>query len=479
MYPRRFDSYVYQTQRWVVVHPSFFREEGISMKNQMEMTTGSIAPKLLLFAVSLACTGILQQLFNAADVMVVGRFVGSEAMAAVGSNGAFIGLLVNLFIGVSLGANVVIARATGRKDEETIKAGVHNAILIAIIGGFLLLAIGELLARPLLGILGVPSNIFPLALLYLRIYFIGMPVILLYNFESAIFRSQGNTKTPLIVLILSGCTNVVLNLVFVVGFGRSVDGVAIATVTSNVMSSTILFWILKKTEGPTQIDWQAFHFDGPILKEIFRIGLPAGLQSCVFSISNLIIQSAINSLGATVMAASSAAFNLEIIAYYVINAFGQGCTTFTSQNYGARQPERCVKVARWSMILAWIAAGLCTLVLCGLSSLLLSLFTTDPQVIHYGVIRLWYIAGFECINAILEVISGCMRGYGYSFVPAIITLVSICGVRVTWTYTIFQIHHSFAILMLSYPVSWGVTAIALILAYFYFKKHILPKEWAR
>ena len=176
------------------------------MKNQMEMTTGSIAPKLLLFAVPLACTGILQQLFNAADVMVVGRFVGSEAMAAVGSNGAFIGLLVNLFIGVSLGANVVIARATGRKDEETIKAGVHNAILIAIIGGFLLLAIGELLARPLLGILGVPSNIFPLALLYLRIYFIGMPVILLYNFESAIFRSQGNTKTPLIVLILSGCT---------------------------------------------------------------------------------------------------------------------------------------------------------------------------------------------------------------------------------------------------------------------------------
>ena len=282
------------------------------MKNQMEMTTGSIAPKLLLFAVPLACTGILQQLFNAADVMVVGRFVGSEAMAAVGSNGAFIGLLVNLFIGVSLGANVVIARATGRKDEETIKAGVHNAILIAIIGGFLLLAIGELLARPLLGILGVPSNIFPLALLYLRIYFIGMPVILLYNFESAIFRSQGNTKTPLIVLILSGCTNVVLNLVFVVGFGRSVDGVAIATVTSNVMSSTILFWILKKTEGPTQIDWQAFHFDEPILKEIFRIGLPAGLQSCVFSISNLIIQSAINSLGATVMAASSAAFNLEI-----------------------------------------------------------------------------------------------------------------------------------------------------------------------
>lgn len=444
---------------------------------QMDMLNGPLASKMLLFALPLACTGILQQLFNAADVMVIGQFVGKHAMAAVGSNSAFIGLMVNLFVGVSLGANVVIARYTGQNNIQKIHEAVHTSILVALIGGVFMTCIGEVIANPLLVLLGVPDSVFDLARLYLRVYLLGMPVILLYNFESAIFRSQGNTRTPLICLTISGCINVVLNLFFVLVIGMSVDGVATATVISNVISSFLLFYLLLHSNSAVRVTIRDLKIHKDVLKEMFRIGLPAGVQGCVFSISNIVVQSAINSLGADVMAGSSAAFNIEIMAYYLVNSFGQACTTFIGQNHGARKMNRCILVTRWALILGLSFTMVTSIIVCLFAPNLISLFNADPVVIENGSIRLYWIVGFEIINALIEIMSGCMRGYGYSFVPAMIVLFGICGVRVTWIYTYFQQSHTFSTLMMTYPLSWVVTIIFIFIAYAIFKHKVLKKDF--
>lgn len=448
------------------------------MKKEMDMLHGPLASKILLFAIPLACTGILQQLFNAADVMVIGRFVGKHAMAAVGSNSAFIGLMVNLFVGISLGANVIIARYTGQGNKEKVHQAVHTAILVALIGGIIMTVVGETVTNPLLVLLGVPDEVFALSRLYLRVYLLGMPVILLYNFESAIFRSQGNTKTPLICLTISGCVNVVFNLFFVLVCGRSVDGVALGTVLSNAISSVLLFMLLVKSPSEVRIRKADMHLHKDVLKEMFRIGLPAGLQGCVFSISNIMVQSAINSLGADIMAGSSAAFNIEIMAYYLANSFGQACTTFIGQNHGAGNLERCKSVTHWSLFLATISTAIVSVLVVIFAPDLIRIFNSDPTVIENGAIRLYWIVGFECINMLIELFSGCMRGYGYSLVPALVALIGICGVRIIWIYTIFAAHHTFGTLMVVYPFSWVVTSIVLIGVYFVFKKKVLIKEFA-
>lgn len=448
------------------------------MKKEMDMLHGPLASKILLFAIPLACTGILQQLFNATDVMVIGRFVGKHAMAAVGSNSAFIGLMVNLFVGISLGANVIIARYTGQGNKEKVHQAVHMAILVALIGGIIMTVVGETVTNPLLVLLGVPDEVFALARLYLRVYLLGMPVILLYNFESAIFRSQGNTKTPLICLTISGCVNVVFNLFFVLVCGRSVDGVALGTVLSNAISSVLLFILLVKSPSEVRIRKADMHLHKDVLKEMFRIGLPAGLQGCVFSISNIMVQSAINSLGADIMASSSAAFNIEIMAYYLANSFGQACTTFIGQNHGAGNLERCKSVTHWSLFLATISTAIVSVLVVIFAPDLIRIFNSDPTVIENGAIRLYWIVGFECINMLIELFSGCMRGYGYSLVPALVALIGICGVRIIWIYTIFAAHHTFGTLMVVYPFSWVVTSIVLIGVYFVFMKKVLIKEFA-
>ncbi|MBQ6392940.1 MAG: MATE family efflux transporter, partial [Eubacterium sp.] len=307
----------------------------MSRNKNINMMEGPLAGKVLLYALPLAATGILQQLFNAADVAVVGSFVGKEAMAAVGSNSAIIGLLVNLFIGISLGSNVIIAHAVGKGDKEEVHNTVCTSLVIALAGGFFLMILGEIFAARILMLTGVPSEVFDMAVLYLRIYLLGMPVILLYNFEAAIFRGKGNTRIPLMALAGSGVINVLLNLLFVLGFHRSVDGVAMATAISNLASSAYLLYKLNRSGDEIQVHFNEFQVDMGVLSKILRIGIPAGLQSSMFSLANIIIQAAINSLGATVMAGSSAAFNLEILAYYMINSFGQACTTIVGQNYGA------------------------------------------------------------------------------------------------------------------------------------------------
>lgn len=439
------------------------------------MLNGGIGVKLLMFAIPLALTGMLQQLFNAADVAVVGRFVGEDAMAAVGSNSAVIGLLVNGFIGIALGANVVISNFTGQGDNASISKCIHTSVLFSVIGGIFVTIIGELLAPHILELMSVPENVFPMSLAYLRIYLQGMPVIFLYNFESAIFRSQGDTRTPLFCLVISGIANVLLNLFFVCIVGMDADGVALATVISNSISSALLFVILCRKEYPIKIDLHEIKIHGDILKKIVRIGLPAGLQSMVFSLSNMCIQSAVNSLGSEVMAASSAAFNIEILAYYLVNAFGQGCTTFVGQNYGAGKLDRCKRITKISLLMDVGVTAAASYIILLFGTPLLKIFNDNPVIAELGLVRLKYILAAEALNAVIEIMSGAMRGYGYSLVPAILTFAGVCGIRIAWVYTVFRKYATFDALMVVYPVSWIFTGAALVIAYLLYV-HKLQKK---
>ncbi len=443
-----------------------------SNNNSIEMLSGSIGDKILQFAVPLAATGILQQLFNAADVAIVGQFVGKEAMAAVGSNSPVIGLLVNCFMGIAIGVNVTIARFIGSRNPHFIRRSVHTAVAFAAAAGVVMTILGELIAAPMIHLLGVPDNIESMALIYIRIYFLGLPVIFLYNFESAIFRSVGDTRTPLICLIVAGVSNVALNLFFVIVVNMSVAGVALATVLSNLISSALLFTLLVRRTDSIRLHPKFLGIHGDVLKIMIRIGLPAGLQSMVFALSNLCIQSAINSLGSDVMAASAAAFNIEIIMFYILNAFGQACTTFVGQNYGAGNMKRCRRVTRISVIqdLIFVFAG--SMLILYFGRVLLGLFNRDPVIASIGIIRLKYILGGEVINAFMEVLSGAMRGYGFSLVPALIALFGICGTRIAWVWFLFPSHRTFETLCAVYPLSWAVTAAVIVIAYLLFIRRV-------
>ena len=438
---------------------------------KIDMTHGSLWDKILMIALPLAASGILQQLFNAADVAVVGQFVGKEAMAAVGANAPVVNILITMFTGISLGANVVISRYTGRKDKENAENAAHTAILVAVISGFFILVLGQCIARITLEMMSVPSDCLDMAVLYLRVYLCGMPVIFLYNFEAAIFQSQGDTKTPLMCLIISGIVNVILNLFFVIVIGMTVNGVALATVISNGISSMLLFAFLLKGKTPLTIEKQRFHIHAELLKEMLQIGLPAGLQGMVFSISNILIQSAVNSLGTDVVAGSSAAGNLEIIGYFVVNSFSQACTTIIGQNFGANQPERCHKTLMISLVESWIVGGTVSFLIIIFGKQLLRLFNSDPNVIAFGYQRLFWILSFEVINGTIDIISGAMRGYGESLTPALIALVCICGVRIVYIFTYFASHRSFTTLMLAYPISWIITVIVISAAYLIMRKN--------
>ena len=438
---------------------------------KIDMTHGSLWDKILMIALPLAASGILQQLFNAADVAVVGQFVGKEAMAAVGANAPVVNILITMFTGISLGANVVISRYTGRKDKENAENAAHTAILVAVISGFFILVLGQCIARITLEMMSVPDDCLDMAVLYLRVYLCGMPVIFLYNFEAAIFQSQGDTKTPLMCLIISGIVNVILNLFFVIVIGMTVNGVALATVISNGISSMLLFAFLLKGKTPLTIEKQRFRIHADLLKEMLQIGLPAGLQGMVFSISNILIQSAVNSLGTDVVAGSSAAGNLEIIGYFVVNSFSQACTTIIGQNFGANQPERCHKTLMISLIESWIVGGTVSFLIIIFGKQLLRLFNSDPNVIAFGYQRLFWILSFEVINGTIDIISGAMRGYGKSLTPALIALVCICGVRIVYIFTYFASHRSFTTLMLAYPISWIITVIVISAAYLIMRKN--------
>ena len=436
-------------------------------KHEIDMLHGSIWNKLPLFALPVAATAILEQLFHASDVAIVGNFTGDArtvAVAAVGANGPIIGLIVNLFIGIALGANVVIANSIGCRDDNAVKRAVHTAIVFAVCGGAAVALLGQLIASPLLSILNVPEDVFPYALLYLRIYLLGMPVILLYNFEAAIFRSIGDTKVPLAALAVSGVLNVLLNLFFVIVLHMTVNGVAIATVAANAVSAALLYVRLTRTDKCVRVERKALRIDGASLKRILSIGLPAGVQSAVFSFANIVIQSAINSLGTVVMAASSAAFNIEIIAYDVLNSFSQACTTFVGQNYGAGKIDRCKKTMFLCLIEDFIASAAAIALVLLTGKYILAIFNSDPEVIAIGYTRLLFLFGSYIFTLTYEILSGYLRGFGISLAPAVLTLFGVCGVRIFWIKAIFPMHRSFRSILLAYPISLATTTVLIIAA---------------
>lgn len=436
-------------------------------KQKLDMLNGSIWNKLPVFALPIAATGILEQLFNASDIAIVGNFAQTDktaAVAAVGANSPIIGLILNLFIGIALGANVVIANAIGRDDRQTVQKAVHTSMVVSVIGGVLVAVIGEIIAEPLLTVLNVPDDVLELALLYLRIYFLGMPVILLYNFEAAIFRSIGETKMPLIALTLSGILNVLLNLFFVIVLKMSVNGVATATVLANVVSAGILYIKLIKSDKYIKVEFKKLRIDGKVFAKIMQIGLPAGIQSAVFAVANIVIQGAINSLGTVVIAASSAAFNIEIIAYNVMNSFSQACTTFVGQNFGANKIDRCKKTLFLCLIEDAIASGTAILIVLITGKFLLSIFNNNPEVIEIGYTRLVIIFIAYIFSMLYEVMSGYLRGFGFSLVPAILTTIGVCVLRIIWINTVFPANRTFVTIMTAYPVSLSTTAVLIFIA---------------
>ena len=440
----------------------------------MDMLRGSLWDKIILFALPLALTGVMQQLLNAADVVTLGQFVGKNAMAAVGNNTSMVGLIVSLMMGLSLGANVVIAQNIGANRIDRAQSAVSTSFILATAAGIFFCLLGEILVAPIFYFLEVPKSVVGMAETYLRIFLLGLPAISLYNFQAAIFRGKGDTRTPLIALTIASGVNIALNLLFVLQFDLGIGGVAAATVIANCVSAIILFRELLKVDGFIKLNLNALIVDKAELFEIVRIGLPAGIQGMVFSLSNLLIQAAINSLGADAMAASAAAFTIEINVFCVVNAFGQAATTFVGQNYGAENLPRCKRATWVSMGLSALFMQTLCFVILFFAEEVLSLFNDDPEVIRLGVIRLWYIVCPELINVLMEGLSGALRGYGISLTPAVITLICVCGVRVTWVFTAFAKIPTYATLMAVYPISWFITTIFLIAAYSYHVKRLKP-----
>ena len=441
-------------------------------KVKMDILNGSIWNKLPLYALPVAATGILEQLFNASDIAIVGNFASTDrtvAIAAVGANSPVIGVILNLFIGISLGTNVVIANAIGRKDKEAVEQAVHTSILAAFIGGLLVTLLGELFIGHLLTLLNVPEDVFPYALLYIRIYLLGLPVIFLYNFEAAIFRSTGDTRTPLKALAFSGILNVILNLIFVILFHMTVNGVAIATVIANIVSSSVLFIRLMHSDKWIHLNVRQLQIHKSSLLKILQIGFPAGIQSAVFNLANLVIQSAINSLGTVVIAASSAAYNIEILVYYIFNSFSQACTTFVGQNYGAGQIRRCKRTLILCLIEDSITSVAAIILVLFSGRFLLSLFNQDPQVIDIGYTRLMIIFSAYIFSMLYEIMSGYLRGFGISLVPAILTTIGVCGTRIAWVYKVFPKDRTFHTLMLAYPASLSITALLILITLLFYR----------
>jgi putative MATE family efflux protein len=444
------------------------------MAKEKDLIHGPLAGSMATYALPVALTGILQQLFNAADVAVVGRLVGTEAMAAVGTDGPLVAFIINFFAGLTLGSTVVIATAIGERDEEKVHRGVHTSLLLSLITGAMAALISEFAVVPVLGMLDVPSEVFSMAVLYMRIYLAGLPVIVLYNFLTAVFRSAGNTEDPLLALVVSGVINVVLNIFFVAGLGMDVDGVALATVISNAVSSTLLIILLRKVKSGIRLRWQEMRIDRAVMKRILRIGVPSGIQGMIFSIANIIIQTGINSLGTIIMAASSAAFNIEACAYYVVNAFGQTCTTFVGQNNGAGKQKRCVRCLFDALGLDYVFTGAVCAILLIFGRQILSLFNQNPDVIAYGYLRLEIVFFSFLFSIVQEVLSGYLRGYGISALPALLSVVGICGVRIFWIFSVFQRSPDLHTIMLAYPVSNAVTAAVLGIAVLQFHRRRTP-----
>ncbi len=425
----------------------------------IDMLNGPLLPRILLFALPLALSSILQLLFNAADVVVLGRFVGPDALAAVGSTASLINLLVNLFVGLSVGVNVLVARNYARGDEAEVQDIVHTSVAVSVLSGILLIFVGYFFSGPMLLLMGSPENVLPMSVIYLRIYFAGMPFILLYDFGAAILRAIGDTRRPLYYLLFAGVLNVFLNLFFVLVCNMGVAGVAIATSVSNMVSSLLVARALMREESALRLHLRRLKVDLQVLKKIFTIGLPAGIQGCIFSVSNVLIQSSVNSFGYIVMAGCTASNNLEGFVYQAMNAVYQANLSFTSQNIGAGRYSRINRILYTCLFVVTVIGAGMGILFCIFGTPLLGIYSTEPEVIKAGLVRLYFICGTYFLCGWMDVLVGSMRGMGYAILPMIVSLIGACGLRILWIVTIFAGHHTMEMLFLSYPVSWIVTAL--------------------
>lgn len=442
---------------------------------EIDMCNGPLLGKIMIFSIPLMLSGVLQLLFNAADMVVVGRFAGNEALAAVGSTSSLINLIVNVFIGLAVGANVLVARFYGANQKKELFETVHTAIATSLLSGCILVVLGVLIAGPALRIMGTPEDVIAQSTLYMRIYFLGMPVMMVYNFGSAILRAVGDTKRPLYYLLIAGVVNVLLNLIFVICFSMGVAGVALATLVSQAISATLVIRCMIRSEGACHLELKALGITKDKLIKMIRIGLPAGVQGALFSASNVLIQSSVNSFGSLAMAGNTAASNIEGFIYTSMNAFHQTAISFTGQNYGARNYKRIGRILLLCQALV-IGTGL----LLGnaaflFGDLLLQLYSTDSVVIEYGMLRLSIICVTYCLCGMMDVMVGSLRGIGCSIMPMLVSLTGACLFRIVWIYTIFQSFHSLECLYLSYPISWGLTFGAHLICFIIVYRGLMKK----
>jgi len=442
---------------------------GRNGRKEIDMVSGPLLWPMICFTIPVILSGILQLLFNAVDIIVVGRYAGEEALAAVGSTTALINLLTNLFIGLSIGSNVLAAHYLGAKRDKDTEKVVHTSLMTSVICGIVLAFIGFFAVEPILVLMGSPAEILPLSALYLKIYFLGMPVVLLYNYGSALLRAVGDTRNPLLYLIIAGIVNLILNLIFVIVFGMSVAGVALATIISQAISAVLVLVCLSKKSGSIRFVFSKLGIDRAMLIKILRIGLPAGIQGTVFSFSNVLIQSSINLFGPVAMAGSAAAASLEGFVFLSMNAFGQTALNFVGQNAGAKQFDRIKTIVFLSvtMVASWgLFAGLTT---CLFGRQLLGIYTSEEAVIAEGLKRLYLICGPYFLCGMMDTLVGALRGLGAAMIPTIVSLIGACGLRIVWILTFFQWNKCLENLYISYPITWTLTgavqAVCLILLY--------------
>ena len=442
--------------------------------NEIDMTTGPLIPKILAFSIPLMLSGILQLLFNAADIIVVGQFASPQAMAAVGSTGSLNNLIVNIFLGLSIGSSVLMARFYGAKNRENIHDLIHTSILLSLTSGCVLIVLGQLLAKPLLTIMGTPDDVINQSILYMRIVFLGMPAMLTYDFGAGILRAVGDTKRPLAYLFIAGIINICLNLISVIIFGMGVAGVAIATITSQYISALLVLRCMIRTNSVYKLNLKELRIRKSMLLQIIRIGVPAGIQGALFNVSNVLIQSSINSFGSLVMAGNTAAANIEGFVYTSMNAVYQASTNFTSQNVGAHKTKNITPVLLSCMLIVTSVGLILSTIVEVFAYQLLGIYSADADVISYGIERLHVVCLTYFLCGLMDTACGSIRGLGYSIAPTLVSLAGACGLRILWIYTVFQAHRTQFVLYLSYPVSWVVTFIAHIICFI-----IFSKKWKR
>lgn len=450
------------------------------MKNdRVDMLNGPLLGKILLFALPIAASSILQQLFNSADVAIVARFAENktQAVAAIGSNGNVISFIINLFLGISVGANVIIGNLLGQGNKKNIQDAVHTAITVSLISGTALVFIGFFIAKPILILMSTPEDVLDYAVLYLRIYFSGMPFFMLYNFGSAVLRTKGDTKRPLYSLFFSGIINVVLNLLLVILLHMDVAGVAIATVVSQAVSGLLVLSFLINEKTELKVDLRKLHINHEYLTRMIKIGIPAGLQGIVFNISNITIQSAINGFGSSAMAGSAAELNFEYFSFYVVSAFNQTTVTFTSINFGAEKIDRCKKIFRCCMASSVVITGIMVTFFVLFREFFIGLYTIDPVAIKYGVLRMLAVETFDCLINTYEIGASTLRAMGHSLLPTIETIFGVCVFRVMWIFTVFAHFkktlpplEAFGTLMLVYPASWILAGSIVLSTYFIIRR---------